>query len=223
MTRSFEYTRVRRITMQVALCAGLAVTVALAWWVGHSHAAALAVKLDEYRAFHNSTVDLDVRPPIGWKREIKEDDRLVFTETPARFGVKRQLHVIASPLTARDGAAADLEKIATDALGTPHVAPRNFKMLGEMGALYEYPNAIIACTVLGGAKPRAVCVAMTFLPPSAAPGPADVEAVLQMAQALKASDPAHPLPRVAENSPVEAAPRLPSIGVKEPPDDPDQP
>ena len=98
MTRSFEYTRVRRITMQVALCVGLAATVALAWWVGNRHATALAVKLDEYRTFHNSTMDLDVRPPIGWKREIAPDDTLVFTDAP-RYGVKRKLHLLASPLT----------------------------------------------------------------------------------------------------------------------------
>ena len=91
-------------------------------------------------------------------------------------------------------------------------------MLGGMGALYEYPNMIIACTVLAlGPKPRAVCVVMTLAFASGCDGSRGCRGGAAGGTGVKGDRSGAPAARAWRKMlPVEAGPRLPAIGAGPP-------
>ena len=226
--------------MQAALCAALAASVALAWWVGRNHAAALAVKLDEPRSFPSPALSLDLSLPVGWKTknlQLKGSPAVLAVEEPPRYGTQRKLIVVVKSDIdfARGSASGDAEKVASFLVGRSAVgAPRTAQMLEGPGFIFEYPverrekvpgvvkellPQLVACTVVAGPHPVAVCVILTGVKPLA---PADFEALKRVAQALKRSDPAHPVPLVPDTleEPKESVNESPGPR-QEPPGDPD--
>jgi hypothetical protein len=194
--------------MQVVLCAALALTVALAWWVQRTHAGALAFKLGPPQRFVNKIATLGLRMPIGWKvrREYDEpgEAALVAEEGKPRYGRPRELvlrvHRIAGhvPLPSAEDAALTVMEGQS-----PARPPEKLDFLGVAGTLIEFaptegeggaddakPPALCACAVV--ADPRvAVSVELVGVRTFAA---ADVDLIQSLAKALTLVDAAHAAP-----------------------------
>jgi hypothetical protein len=224
--------------MQVVLCGALGLTIALAWWVERTHAAALAFTLGPVQRFINNVASLDIRVPVGWRATVEEDEpgeaALLAAEGKPRYGRSREVilrvHRIASrvPLPSPEDAAATVmegqlpvrppEKL--DFLGVPGTLIEYAPVEGEIGGADGRPPALCACAVI--ADPRiAVSIELIGVHTFAA---ADVDLVRSLAKALTLADLTHPiplLPNAAEMdwraSPKTQDPKAPK------PDNPDSP
>jgi hypothetical protein len=203
----------RRVMMQVVLCAALGLSLALAWWIGRYHAAALSVTLDAPRRFESSTLNLDVRLPTGWKAEIANETRgamLMVTEPKEKYGAQRTLTIQVRPV----GAGITLDQLIPKLAGNrmPEGSPRKVEILGTPGLLLEYPlehveaspdgvatvrpPLLIACTIVPGPRPVRVSVLLQGVYTLA---PADFDLVRLVAQSLALSDPKHPVSPISKS------------------------
>jgi hypothetical protein len=200
--------------MQLVLCAALAVTLALAWWIGHAHAIALTVGLGPPQTFKNPAMDLVIRAPDGWRQYAKPDSAdIVFAETKRHYGARRAVRVDLK-LLGKGALPTPEQVIANDVGNGTTTFAQKFTFLGHEGALAEFPelndpttgrivrsSILYACTILPGSKPTAVRVIMTG-PFSFAP--ADIELLENIAQALQPVDPAHPYPEITPTADNDA-------------------
>lgn len=236
MARAVENSQLRRMMMQALLCAALGVTIALAWWVGRIHAAALAVKLDEPHRFADQTLSLDVRLPVGWKSEMGYESggpALVVTEPKPAYGVQRILTILVRYVNA----SASVEKVASKLAGNRPLggSPSRLKILGTQGVLVEYPlersgsspggegillPELIGCAIVPDDRPTVVCVKLTGLLSVA---PADIDLLRSVAESLARSDPKHPLTPVSKSleEPEELQGPVPAPNRQESPTDSD--
>jgi len=161
------------MAMQVVLCAALGLTIALAWWVSRTRAAALEVKLGTPQLFVNRVMSLSVRLPIGWTtKEFDEEmpPQLLASESETTFGAQRMLIIAVQRKQVANGHLPTPEEIASSGMDgrsfSPH--PRQFDFLGNPGVILEYPPKpgeklrpiLRASTVIPGPKPVAVTVTL---------------------------------------------------------------
>jgi hypothetical protein len=197
MVRSSEYTWRRRMAMQVVLCAALGLTVALAWWVSRTRAAALAVKLGPPQLFVNKVMSLNVRLPIGWVIKDFDDQvppELLASESETSFGAQRMLIIAVQRERAANGHLPTPEEIASSDMDGRTFSPpaRQFEFLGNPGVILEYPPKpgeklrpiLRASTVIPGPKPVAVTVTLGLeaLRPFI---PSDFDLLKSVAQSLR--------------------------------------
>lgn len=231
-----DYTQLRRILMQVVLCAALGATLGLAYWVEKTHAAALAVTLEPPKAFKNQVLDIDIRLPAGWKIELgidadSGDPVLRATELYPHYRVRRQFELQLSSVPGRGALPSPEEVAEEDTKGRQSVGPtQKLDFLGTPGVLIEYPFTPGAEVVEGrqtGLKP--MLLACAVLPRQRVKvtllmvGPAnfaaaDVELIRSVATGLALDDAAHPAPELT-SAPREAPAQSMQPAVK--PDNPD--
>jgi hypothetical protein len=157
MPRPPENTRLRRLLMQGVLCAGLGLSLALAWWIGRIHAAALTVQLGAPQSFQIPGLDLDlnVRLPVGWKIERTKpsirnpksaailveptdvEKMIVATESEKAYGTQRTLIIHIQPVDASMSPEIAVSKLADDRI--PKGGPGKVEILGTPGIFVEYP------------------------------------------------------------------------------------
>ena len=208
--------------MQATLCAALAGTLGLAYWVQRIHAAALAFKLEPARDFANQVLAVDIRTPVGWKIVAGEDPgdaAVIATELHPRYGAARQLELRLRNIPPREQLPAPEDIAAEEARGRQSLfPPRNLDFLGTQGVFYQYPFAASEMTEDGkqtGYQPELLLVAVfpaqrvkaTLLLVGASHfAAADVELLRAVAKSMKFDEPEHSAPELPSGAAEEVAP-----------------
>ena len=181
--------------MQVVLCAALGVSVALAWWIGHVHAAVLNPSLGDAKTFANRVFDVEVRLPVDWKIEgYSPDDvpaRLDVVEDKPAFGSIRAISIIAERLQPSSPLPTPGQLVGYVMGNRPFTREISFELLGQPAVLREYPQisgretgktfraALYACAVIPGQK-HAAMIGVSMKGPLTF-APADIELLKNIA------------------------------------------
>ncbi len=135
MPRFWDYTKARKIAMQVFLCAILGVSILFAWMINRRHAAEIIPTQFEPQTLGNLTVEA----PKGWEVLQLGDQAMGFVETHGLLGVNRTISVRkesirrSSNLSAKQAAVTQLG----DLLGEEPFESVDF--LGQHGVMVEIP------------------------------------------------------------------------------------
>ena len=135
MPRSWEYTKARKIAMQIVLCAILCFSIFCAWMISKRHEAEITPVQFETRSFDNLAGEF----PKDWEVLSSSDNTFRALETHGLMGVNRAVTIRqesirrSSKASARDIAVSTLGEL----LGDQPIEPIDF--LGQHGVLVEIP------------------------------------------------------------------------------------
>src|SRR5262249_32456325 len=136
MPRPREYTRARRVMMQVVMCLALGATVVMAWSVTKRHAAALHVELGSPKVFANSMLSIQARMPAGCRIafEVTEGAAVIAAnEVRTQLGLQRTLEIVLRRETVKEK-DTPVEELAVNLKGRAPLGPaRKLPILGTDG------------------------------------------------------------------------------------------
>jgi len=135
MARPWEYTKARKIAMQVVLCAILGVAIFFAWMINRRHVAEIIPTQFEPQTFEN----LVVQAPKNWEVVQIGDQAMGFVETHGLLGVNRTITLRQESIRRSSNLSA--KQVATtklgDLLGDEPFQSVDF--LGQHGVMVEVP------------------------------------------------------------------------------------